>query len=50
MAHSFFWEGRVPADSAVAWKCVPPSPLLLPSFSGLRLESGEEETSEALVA
>lgn len=37
------------ADSAVSWKCVPTTPLLLPSFSGLRLASGEVKTSEALV-
>lgn len=46
MAYSFFWEGRVAADSAVPWKYVSPSSLLLPSFSGLQLESGEVETSE----
>lgn len=42
-------RGKSAADSALAWKCAPPSFLLLPSFSGLRLESGEVETSETLL-
>lgn len=47
MAHSLFREGRVPAPSAMAWKCVWPlfpTPALL-----LRPGVGEVETSEALL-